>query len=366
MEKTAVSTPQQTSLYNHHLKSNGKMVDFAGWQMPIHYGSQIEEHNIVRNDVGMFDVSHMAVIDITGNDAKKFLQFTSANDIARCKEPGKALYGCMLNKQAGIIDDLIAYFISETYYRIVVNAGCFIKDFEWLNNAAKDFSVQIIYRSDLSIIAVQGPSALITVTKSLTDYPYNEIDNLKSFEFIQNKDIFVARTGYTGEKGIEIILPHQEAVIVWEKLISAGVNPIGLGARDTLRLEAGLNLYGLDMDETTTPFESNLGWTVSLSDERDFIGKYALLEQKKFGISKKLIGIVLEDKGILRSNQKVYVNDNMVGVVTSGTFSPTLKQSIAFARVSEIADDYLVEIRNKKHRARKCSIPFVKNSKQNF
>ena len=357
-------TIKRTALYEEHLSAGGKMVDFAGWDMPIHYGSQIEEHHQVRKDAGMFDVSHMTVIDFKGDNTRDFLQYLLANDVGKLTTPGKALYSCMLNESGGIIDDLITYFMNDAWYRMVVNAATREKDLKWITEQAKPFGIEMTERQDLSMIAVQGPNAREKTHQLLGD-KISAAQDLKPFVAAQCDDLFVARTGYTGEDGYEIILPSEKAVELWQGLLSQGVKPIGLGARDTLRLEAGMNLYGQDMDESTTPLESGLSWTVAWQPaERDFIGRKVLEQQREEGVKRKLVGLVLKDRGVLRSHQKVLVDNNGEGETTSGSFSPTLNKSIAFARIPASANDTChVEIRNKKLLAEIMKPPFVRFGK---
>jgi len=345
-----------------HLQQNGKMVDFAGWSMPIHYGSQLEEHHQVRRDAGMFDVSHMTVVDLHGPQVVDFLRHLLANDIDKLKQPGKALYSCMLNNDGYVIDDLIVYYLRDDWYRMVVNAGTHDKDMLWLNQQATNFDLQIKERDDLSMIAVQGPNARAKTLQSL-DSSYAGIDDLGLFFAHFEQDIFVARTGYTGEDGYELILPHDQAAQLWQKLLDNGVKPIGLGARDTLRLEAAMNLYGQDMDETTSPLESGLAWTVSLKNEqRQFIGRTALEKLKQDGLQTKLVGLILEDKGVLRPGQIVTVAGLADGIITSGGFSPTLKVSIGLARVPVASGNKCqIEIRKRQLNAKIVKAPFVRN-----
>ena len=356
---------QRTVLFDKHLEANGKIVDFAGWEMPINYGSQIEEHHQVRNDAGMFDVSHMVVLDLEGARVREFLQHLLANDVAKLTSPGKALYSCMLNKQGGVIDDLITYFIRDDFFRMVVNAATRDKDLAWISEHAKPFGVSVTERSELAMIAVQGPNARDKAMSILPDDDAKAAAELAPFfgQFIGS--CFIARTGYTGEDGFEIMVPNDQAPGFWDKLKAAGIQPCGLGARDTLRLEAGMNLYGSDMDETTSPLESGLGWTIALTPEnRDFIGRSALLARKEEGDLKKIVGLVLEARGILRGHQKVITNSGGEGEITSGTFSPTLQKSIAMARVpADIGDRCHVEIRGKLLPTRVVKMPFVRHGK---
>ena len=355
---------QKTALYDKHIAAGGKMVDFAGWDMPIHYGSQIEEHHSVRNDAGVFDVSHMTVIDFKGDKTRAFLQHLLANDVGKLTTPGKALYSCMLNEQGGIIDDLITYYMEDAWYRMVVNAATREKDLKWIHQQAASFAIAITERTDLAMLAIQGPHARDKVHQVLGD-KVKAARDLEPFFAAQCDDIFIARTGYTGEDGYELILPADSAPELWDGLLEAGVKPIGLGARDTLRLEAGMNLYGQDMDETTTPLESGLTWTVAWQPPaRQFIGRPVLEQQREAGVTRKLVGLVLLDRGVLRSHQKVIVDNIGEGETTSGSFSPTLNRSIAFARVpAQTGSECAVEIRNKKLTAKVVKPPFVRFGK---
>ncbi len=353
----------RTPLYEKHLQHNARMVDFAGWQMPIQYQGVIEEHHAVRKNAGMFDVSHMLTVDIVGKDAKRFIRFLLANDINKIPQ-GKALYSCMLNEEAGIVDDLIAYHFSDDFIRLVINAGNRTTDVEWMNQHKGNFDVKINVRDDLAIIAVQGPAARQKADAALTDLATTEVKSLKPFSMHKNGEWMIARTGYTGEDGYEISLPASEACAFWDKLIDQDVTPCGLASRDTLRLEAGMNLYSQDMDQTTTPIESALMWTVSLTDDRDFVGKKALLNKKPV-IDSKLVGLVLLDRGVLRHGQKVVVEgSSKTGVITSGTFSPTLSESIALARIPKDAENVFVEIRNKQVSAKIVQFPFVRKGEK--
>ncbi len=353
---------QRTALYDKHLEANGKMVDFAGWEMPIHYGSQIDEHHHVRNDAGMFDVSHMVIVDLEGPRVREFLQHLLANDVAKLTEPGKALYSCMLNENGGVIDDLITYFIFDDYFRMVVNAATRDKDLAWISEHARPFDVIVTERPEIAMIAVQGPDARDKAMSVLTEGEARQAGELKPFVGRFIGPYFIARTGYTGEDGFEIMVSDHEAGNLWDKLLEAGIKPCGLGARDTLRLEAGMNLYGADMDETISPLEAGLGWTVALQpEERDFIGRQALETLKAKGSLRKFVGLVLEGRGVLRGHQKVITEDGQEGEITSGTFSPTLQRSIAMARVpATIGDHCQVEIRGKLQPARVVELPFVR------
>ena len=353
--------PKRTPLYDAHVAANARMVDFGGWEMPINYGSQIEEHHKVRQAAGMFDVSHMTVVDINGAQARHFLSYLLANDIAKLNSPGKAFYSCMLNEQGGVLDDLITYFLDETFFRVVVNAATHDKDMAWITTQAAAFDVVVNERPELAMIAVQGPDARGIVMSLLSENDAKDAAQLKPFSAGQFADMFIARTGYTGEDGFEVSLPAESAILLWDQLVAAGVAPCGLGARDTLRLEAGMNLYGQDMDESVTPLESGLAWTLAIKDERSFIGKEALLEQKAGGVDSKLVGLVLQGRGVLRPGQRV-VTEAGEGITTSGSFSPTLQKAIAFARVPRSATQSCqVDIRGK---LLDCSIvqpPFARN-----
>ena len=355
----------KTVLYDKHIEYGGKIVDFAGWQMPVNYGSQIDEHHQVRQDAGMFDVSHMTVIDLTGEGVKPFLQVLLANDVARLKQPGKALYSCMLNHDGGVIDDLIVYFMRDDWYRMVVNAATRDKDLAWIDEQSAGYDVEINERSDLAMIAVQGPHAREKAIEALPVDVVEAVSGLARFFGCGCGEWFVGRTGYTGEDGFEIMLPGTEAPALWDGLAEAGVKPCGLGARDTLRLEAGMNLYGADMTESTSPLISGLGWTVAWEPEdRGFIGRASLQKQRDQGVVQKWVGLILEGKGILRGHQKVVVERAGEGETTSGTVSPTLKQSIALARVpKETGDQCQVEIRGKLLNAKVVKPVFVRDGK---
>lgn len=356
---------KRTPLYHQHEKLNAKIIDFGGWDMPVHYGSQLQEHKIVREDAGMFDVSHMTVLDIKGGDAKVFLQKVLANNVAKLTTPGKALYSCMLNEEGGVVDDLIAYYFSSEDYRLVVNASTREKDIAWLNKQAKSYSVTITERTDTAMIAIQGPKAREKTHVVLSQPLKEKVETLKPFQAAVWNDWLVARTGYTGEDGYEIILPAKEVEAFWNALLQAGVAACGLGARDTLRLEAGLNLYGSDMNEITSPLESNLAWTIAWEPvERDFIGRSALVAQQKVGLSKKLVGLVLEERGMLRDHLPVIIPGVGKGEITSGSFSPTLGKAIALARIPICdATECSVEIRGKLFAARIVKPAFVRHGK---
>jgi len=352
--------PHKTPLYQAHIDAGARMVDFGGWDMPINYGSQIEEHHQVRRAAGMFDVSHMTVVDLHGARCREFLSYLLANDVAKLSTPGKALYSCMLNDDGGVIDDLITYFIDEQNFRLVVNASTREKDLAWIEKQAQAYDIKVSERPDLAMIAVQGPTAREALA-SLADVADREaIMGLSPFSAANFGDWFVARTGYTGEDGFELTLPADQADGLWRKLVEAGVKPCGLGARDTLRLEAGMNLYGQDMDETVTPLESGLSWTVAMKDDRAFIGRRALEEQKASGVTRKLTGIVLLGRGVVRPGNTVHT-DAGDGVLTSGSFSPTLQRAIGFARVPAGAEtNCQVDVRGKLLDAKMVRPPFAR------
>lgn len=357
---------KRTPFYDLHIKANAKMVDFSGWDMPLHYGSQLKEHHQVRQHAGLFDVSHMGVVDLLGKEAAAYLRRLLANNIDRL-QPGKALYTCMLNEEGGVIDDLIVYQVKPDQYRIVINAGTREKDLVWMKKQSTGFDIELTERNDVVMLAIQGPEIKNKLSVLFGDKA-ESIQALKSFNFIDLDDWFIARTGYTGEDGYEIIFPESQAENFWNKCLLADILPCGLGARDTLRLEAGLNLYGADMDESVTPFESNLAWTVILDPkERDFIGRGALEAQSQQGIRRRLVGLVLEGPGVIRNHQKVMINGNAEGEVTSGGYSPTLEKSIALARVpADIGSHCFVEIRNKPVSALVIKPPFVRHGKKVF
>ncbi len=356
---------QQTPFYQNHCDCNAKIVDFGGWDMPLHYGSQIEEHHIVRQDAGMFDVSHMTVIDVTGEQAKSYLQYLLANDVDKLTQSGKALYSGMLNQQGGVIDDLIVYFISPTNYRIVVNASTRQKDVDWMKLQATNFNVTIDEKTDYAMLAIQGPNARQKTHQILSSNQQDAVSNMNVFFAVDCEGYFIARTGYTGEDGYEIILPAKDANKLWKKLLNVGVKPCGLGARDTLRLEAGMNLYGNELNETTSPLAANMNWCIAWQpNDRQFIGRDALLAEKQQSNGNKLVGLVLQGRGVIRAQMKVIIEGIGEGITTSGTMSPSLKKSIALARVPvETTDTVLIEIRGKLIPAKVVKPSFVRNGK---
>ena len=356
---------QRTPLFDQHVEAGAKIVDFGGWDMPLHYGSQLDEHNAVRQHAGAFDVSHMTVVDVNGDGARAFLRYLLANDVGKLEEPGKALYSCMLTPDGGVVDDLIVYHLGASDYRVVVNAATRDKDIAWINGHADGFAVSITERPDTAMIAVQGPKARGLAAAVLPEALRDRALALKPFSALRADDLFVGRTGYTGEDGWEMVVPAEHGPGYWGDLIAAGVQPCGLGARDTLRLEAGMNLYGTDMDESTSPLESGLGWTIAWEPaDRDFIGRDATSRVRADKNRRRFCGLLLEGRGVLRNHQRVVVPGVGEGEITSGGFAPTLGRSIAMARVP--AGDYdraQVDVRGKLLDVRVVRLPFARNGK---
>ena len=345
---------QQTPLIDCHRQDGAKLVDFSGWEMPIHYGSQVEEHHQVRTHAGLFDVSHMTLVDISGPDQAAYLKRLLANDIGRL-DVGRALYTAMLNVEGGIIDDLIVYR-REQNYRLVVNCATKEKDAAWMRQHAEGFDVAVETPSDYAIIAVQGPASRKMLSAVLAEADVADLEALRPFSFFERESAMFARTGYTGESGFECIVRASEGVELWQSLRQAGASPIGLGARDTLRLEAGMNLYGQDLDETVCPAAANLSWTV-VTKGRDFIGQDAMAAHATS--HERQIGVQLIGKGVLRAGYRLFLDDDAVGVVTSGAFSPTLARGIGLARVRTSSKTLEVEIRGKRQAVEVVSLPFV-------
>jgi glycine cleavage system T protein (aminomethyltransferase) len=352
---------RRTPLYDAHRAANAKMVEFAGWEMPLHYGSQIEEHHAVRRDAGVFDTSHMLALDVEGPAARPFLRRALANDVERLRQPGKALYSCLLAEDGGVLDDLIVWRLAEERYRIVLNAATAESDLDWLERL-RPAGVALRARRELAMLAVQGPRARDRCWAALPELRAAS-ETLGVFFGAQAGELFVARTGYTGEDGFELLLPAAHAAGDWQRLLAAGVRPCGLGARDTLRLEAGMNLYGQDMDRSVTPLECGLAWTVALEGPRDFVGKAALARRAP---AHTMLGLVLEGRGgVLRSHQAVR-GAHGEGVITSGSFSPTLNASIALARLpapSVPGEQVQVSVRERQLAARTVQPPFVRRGK---
>ncbi len=351
-----------TALLPQHQQLAAKLVDFSGWNMPLHYGSQVEEHHHVRQHAGLFDVSHMGIVQLTGSDATAFLQRLCANDISKASN-GQAQYTCMLNPAGGVIDDLIVYKHNDQHYTLVINAGRRHEDITWLQTHLAQYQhLQLHQPSNRGIIAIQGPRA-----RSLcADFLGQEILNLKPFRFLEQSNVIMARTGYTGEDGLELIAPTEQITSLWQQCVNAGIHPCGLGARDTLRLEAGLNLYGNDMDENTSPVAANLSWTVDLNNtQRDFIGKAAYLDAQKI-ITERLIGVTMQDRGVLRAQQPILSEHGQCGIITSGGFSPTLGHAIGLARISQDAmhSALYIERRGQRIALQTVAPPFVKKGKK--
>ncbi|MGK4476162.1 glycine cleavage system aminomethyltransferase GcvT [Aeromonas molluscorum] len=361
---------QTTVLHPKHLEAGAKMVDFHGWEMPINYGSQLEEHHVVRTQAGMFDVSHMTIVDLTGERVKAFLQHLLANDVAKLITPGKALYSGMLTPEGGVIDDLITYYLDDSFYRMVVNSATRDKDLAWIRQHAAAFAVTVTEQPSLAMIAVQGPEAKALAAKVFSAEQNAAVAGMKPFFGVQAGDLFIATTGYTGEEGYEIVVPEHQACDLWQALLDAGVTPCGLGARDTLRLEAGMNLYGQDMDESISPLAANMAWTIAWEpSNRDFIGRVALEAQKAAGDQPKLVGLLMEEKGVLRTGMPVSFTNAQgevrTGVITSGSFSPTLGLSIALARVPrDIGETAEVELRKKLVTVKVTKPAFVRNGQK--
>ncbi len=371
MTASTTDTLKETPIIKAHQDMGAKLVDFGGWNMPIHYGSQIDEHHHVRQSAGMFDVCHMTIVDLRGCEVVAYLAKLLANDVAKIADkPGKALYSCMLNNDGGVIDDLIIYAMEPAWIRVIVNSATRVKDLAWMRTQIGTMAVDLTERDDLAMIAVQGPEARKLAAQALGD-DIAGAEELKPFNALlinagSDQERFVARTGYTGEDGYEIVCANDQAEAMWRQLAETGIKPCGLGARDTLRLEAGMNLYGNDMDETQSPLESGLSWTVDFSNEqRQFNGRSALEKQQEQGLKYKFVGLILQGKGVLRAHQEVLVEGtDLRGELTSGTFSPTMEQAIGFARVPvEAGDSCQVAIRKKLLAAKIVKLPFVRQGK---
>ena len=383
------STAKHTPLYENHAARGARMMAFGGWMLPVNFGSQVEEHHACRNDAAMFDVSHMTIVDITGSTdtmvAQTFLRQLLCNDVQKLSGQGDALYTCMLREDGGVIDDLIVYWRGGDNYRLILNAATRTKDLQWIEDRIAQLpdKPSISLRDELALIAVQGPAALQrffdvlarTELAGKLDADSYTGDAIRRFGSVEIGDYFVGRTGYTGEDGVEVSLPSEDAAPLWDALVEASVQPAGLGARDTLRLESAMNLYGSDMDESVNPYESGIGWCVDMTDTaREFTGREALqTSAKDNGFDKQLIGIELKDRGVLRGGQNILVNGQEAGVTTSGSFGPTLEKSIALARVSLAAcnvskvaelpgQDCQVVIRNKTLDATCVRKPFYKRT----
>lgn len=356
---------KKTPLYDKHVEAGARIVDFGGWDMPLHYGSQKDEHRSVRQRAGVFDVSHMTIVDLGGERTREFLRHLLANDVAKLAIRGKALYSCMLNADGGVIDDLIVYYLDDARYRLIVNAATREKDLAWIREQGGDYDIVVTERGELAMLAIQGPKARELAAPCIDAEWRQQALELKPFNGMDAGDLFIARTGYTGEDGWEIVMPASRATVAWDRLLAAGVAPCGLGARDTLRLEAAMNLYGNDMDESVSPLEAGLGWTVAWKPaDRAFIGREPLEKLRGDGGLRRFVGLLLEDRGVLRDHQRIVVDNIGDGQITSGGFSPTIGRSIALARVP--AGDYdraRVDIRGKLLNVRIVETPFVRNGK---
>lgn len=350
-----------TPMHEMHLAMGAKMISFGGWEMPLHYGSQVEEHQQVRNECGVFDVSHMSITDVSGTQAIEFLQMLLSNDVA-CLDIGNGHYTAMLNTKGGVIDDLIA-FRTEKGLRLINNAATRQRITQWLQQHAEGYAVTIEQRTDLAHFAIQGPTTMEHLPNIFSNSRMQLISQLAPYQCVEDGDWFFSRTGYTGEEGIEILLPITRAVDFFNELIGSGITPIGLGARDTLRLEAGFTLLGNDMDEQHSPYAANIHHVVAMEPaERDFIGRQALEQQLADGVSEKLVGLVLEERGVLRHGQPVRIDGVGEGTITSGSFSPTLGKAIALARVPvNTAERGEVEIRGRWFPVRIVRPRFVRN-----
>ncbi len=359
---------QQTALHEFHRRHHARMVDFAGWDMPVSYKSVLEEHHAVRQHAGLFDVSHMTLLEIRGADARDCLRMLLANDVARLSRPGQAMYSAMLNEQAGILDDVIVYAPDRhqpDLWRMVVNCATHDKDLAWIRAQWQGKNVEWVERCDLSMLALQGPKARACLEAVLSVGFHADLQQLATFQGESFADFFIARTGYTGEDGYEIMLPNDQAVDFAEQLCQQGALPCGLAARDTLRLEAGMNLYGQDMTERDTPLTSNMAWTVAW--EHEFVGREALLLQKNTGLKEALVGLVMKDKGVLRAGMMVHDAQGRQGVMTSGTFAPTLGHAIALARLPlPLATRVLVDLRGRQIELAVVKPPFVRNGQVCF
>lgn len=359
---------RQTVLHQQHLDAGARMIDFAGWDMPLHYGSQLTEHQVVRDSAGVFDVSHMGVIDIDGKGARDYLRYLLSNDIDHLDGTGQAQYTLMLNERGGVVDDLIVYRLDNTY-RLVVNSANRDTDLAWIRLHAADRQVNVEARPELAILAVHGPEAIDRVCVLLPPAQSEQVRALPNFRCTLRDGWLFARTGYTGEKGLELVMPGTEAPAFWTRLMEADIQPVGLGARDTLRLEAGMNLYGHEMDEDTSPLTANLEQVVAWEPtDRNFIGREAVSEHKRqqqAGTLPCLTGVVLESRGVLREGQQV-LTDSGEGVVTSGCFSPSLKQGIGLARIPRQSRECRVVIRDREVPARIVKPGFIRGGRRVF
>lgn len=358
-----------TALYEKHIALDAKMVPFAGYEMPVRYGSELNEHHAVRNSVGMFDVSHMGEFLVKGPRALDLIQIISSNDASKLQE-GKIQYSCMPNATGGIVDDLLVYMLKPEEYMLVVNAENIQKDWDWIVSQ-NDVGAELVNISDkISLLAVQGPKAKQVIQK-LTDI---DLSTIPYYSFKKGnigsitEGVIISATGYTGSGGLEIYMYNEFAGQIWDEIMKAGedfeIKPAGLGARDTLRLEMGFALYGNDIDENTSPIEAGLGWIVKFN--KKFVNAENLEKQKKLGVEKKLVGFIMEEKGIPRSGYDILNNkDEVVGKVTSGSMSPTLGFGIGMGYVSirdaSMGNDIFIAVRKRKLKAKIVKPPFYKN-----
>jgi aminomethyltransferase len=356
---------KKTPFYNIHVNLGARMVDFAGFSMPVQYESIIEEHEAVRNKAGVFDVSHMGEFLLEGKDVKSFLQYVMINDL-KLLEPTKGQYSCMCYENGSVVDDLVYYEEELERFRMIVNASNVEKDFQWLNEHIEGRNVKI---TNLSLercrLAFQGPLS-DEYLQPLVDV---DLSSINRFYFahttLNGAPIFIARTGYTGERGFEISFDNKYAEKIWNALTKAGASPAGLGARDSLRLEATYSLYGHEISDSITPIEAGLFWLVKPKEGIDYIGKETLLKQKSEGTDRIIVGLNLLDRGIIREHYKIFKNGEEIGFVTSGGFSPTLKKTIGLGLVekqySEVGTEFEIEIRNKFLRGKIVATPFYRN-----
>ena len=364
---------KQTFLHDKHVALGARMVDFAGWDMPVQYSSIIDEHKTVREAVGLFDVSHMGEVIVYGEDALPYLNKLVPQDVTKLVD-SKAVYCQLTNKQGGIIDDLIIYKLEDKKYLIIANASRIDEDLNWMVRNKCEFDVSIVNEShNYSLLAVQGPKACELIKKlGVNELP--PFFSIKRGELF-NINLWISRTGYTGEDGVEIMVRNEFSEYLWDKLLDAGkefgIKPIGLGARDTLRLEAALHLYGNDLDENTTPIEAGLAWSVCKNKTEDYNGKARIEEQLRNGVKKKLIGLKMLDKSIARHGYDVFYNIEKIGVITSGGISPIRGDNIALAYIKNldnlaVGSTIQVSIREKLHDAEIVKRPFVeKKNKTN-
>ncbi len=362
---TETQSLKRTPLYESHREAGGKMVDFAGWEMPVQYAGVIEEHRAVRTAAGLFDVSHMGEVRVRGAGAEAFLQRLTPNDVSKLA-PGRAHYSGLLTERGTYVDDLLIYRLAADDFLVVVNASNAERDFEWISSRVEG-DVEVVNQSDqYALLALQGPKA-VGILASLTE---TDLSAIKYYGFAQGKvdgvPALLSRTGYTGEDGFELYLSPEDAPAIWRRLLAAGVVPAGLGARDTLRLEAAMALYGHEIDETTTPFEAGLGWVVKL-EKGDFLGRDALAAQKAQGIPRKLVGFEVQGRGIARQGHGVVSNGGNVGAigaVTSGTWSPTFEKALGMAYVppdlAAPGTALAIDVRGKALPAAVVELPFYK------